>query len=234
MGLFKKNDSENFLIISDTQIPFEHKDALSFCRQVQKEYKIPKENIYHVGDEIDGYWASRFPKDPDAIITARGELKLARERMKEWYAAFPMCQVAISNHGLRWASKAYESFIPQEILRPYRELIEAPSGWTWHDEIIVKTKIPFRIIHGMGYSGVNGARNAAIDSGMNTAIGHLHAHAGINFIHNGKLQIWAMNCGSLIDQGAMAFNYGKNARFKAAITVGVVLDGGKTPLVIPM
>jgi len=207
---------------------------LEFCLKVQKEFKIQKTNIIHVGDEIDGYWASRFPKDPDAIITARGELKLARERMRAWYKAFPFCRVAISNHGLRWASKAYESFIPSEIIRPYKEIIEAPIGWVWYDEILVKCRYPFRVIHGLGYSGMNGHRNAAIDSGMNTIIGHLHSHAGIAYVNNGKGQIWGMNAGCLIDQGAMAFHYAKRARFQSTLSVGVVLDDGRQPLVVPM
>lgn len=207
---------------------------MEFCLQVQKEFKIDKTNIICVGDEIDGYWASRFPKDPDAIITARGELKLARERLKAWYKAFPFCRVAISNHGLRWASKAYDSFVPSELIKPYKDIIEAPIGWVWKDEIIVKTKVPFRVIHGLGYSGVQGARNAAIDSGMDTIVGHLHAHAGISYINTGKNQIWGMNVGCLIDQSAMAFNYGKNSRFKATLSVGVVLNDGKLPIVVPM
>lgn len=153
--------------------------------------------------------------------------------MAEWYKAFPICRVAVSNHGLRWASKAYESFIPSEILRPYKELIEAPTGWSWHEEILVKTKVPFRVIHGMGYSGFAGARNAAMDANMNTALGHLHAYSGVSYINTGRNQIWGMNVGCLIDQGAMAFNYGKNSRFKGTLSVGVVLNNGKIPLVVP-
>jgi hypothetical protein len=225
--------AENYLIISDLQIPFEHPKALEFCLKVQKEFKICKTNILCVGDEIDGYWASRFPKDPDAIITARGELKLARERLKAWYKAFPFCRVAISNHGLRWAAKAYESFIPSEIIRPYKEIIQAPIGWVWSDEIIVKTKIPFRVIHGLGYSGVMGARNAAIDSGMNTCIGHLHSHAGVIYVATNKGQIWGLNSGCLIDQGALAFQYAKHSRFKATLSVGVVVGDGALPIVVP-
>lgn len=186
-----------------------------------------------MGDELDGYFASRFPKDPDMPLSPKAEIKLARLRLKEWYKAFPMCQVAISNHGLRWASKAFDSFIPSDIIKPYKEIIEAPSGWTWHDEIIVKTKVPFRVIHGLGYSGFAGARNAAIDAGMSTAIGHLHAFGGVHYIDTGKGQIWGMNTGCLIDANALAFGYGKNSRFKSTLSVGVVLNDGKLPIVIP-
>ena len=167
-------------------------------------------------------------------MTPKSELKMARERLRAWYKAFPYCQVAISNHGVRWASRAFESYIPQEILRPYKELIQAPAGWRWHEEIMVKCKSPFRVIHGVGYSGMNGHRNAAIDAGMSTAIGHLHSFAGVNYVHNGHKQFWAMNTGCLIDQGAMAFHYAKNSRFKATLSVGVVVDDGKSAHVVSM
>lgn len=191
-------------------------------------------NIICIGDEVDQYYASRFPKDPDAILSARGELKVARERLKEWYKAFPICRVAISNHGLRWLARAHECYIPSEILRPYKELLEAPSGWSWHEEIKIKDSRPWRAIHGMGYSGINGHRNAAIDGRTSTVIGHLHSHAGSCYINNDKHPIWAMNVGCLIDIDQFAFKYAKHSRFKAALSVGVVLDNGKMPLVVPM
>lgn len=222
------------MIISDTQEPYTVDGAIRFCKKVQKEFKIPKENIIHVGDEVDQYWASRFPKDPDAIITARGELKIAREKMKEWYAAFPICDVAISNHGIRWLARAHDAYIPSEILRPYRELLEAPSGWRWHEEIRVKTKTPFRVIHGVGYSGINGHRNACIDAGISTAIGHLHSHAGVSHVCNGKKTIWGMNVGCLMDpEPTLANGYAKYSRHKGVLSCGVVIDDGLTPIVVP-
>lgn len=226
--------SNNYLVISDLQIPFEHDKALDFCLRVQKEFKISKFNIINIGDEIDQYYASRFPKDPDAVLSARGELKIGRERLKEWYRAFPVCRVCISNHGLRWLARAHECYIPSEILRPYKELIEAPQGWSWHEEIKIKDDHPWRAIHGVGYSGINGHRNAAIDGRMSTVIGHLHAFSGTCYINNGKSNIWAMNAGCLINTEEFAFKYAKHSRNKATLSVGVVLDSGKTPLVVPM
>lgn len=201
---------------------------------MQKEFKIPKTNIINVGDELDQYYASRFPKDPDAIISARGELKIARERLRDWYKAFPICRVALSNHGLRWLARAHDCYIPSEVLKPYKELIEAPSGWTWHDEIKIKDDHPWRIIHGVGYSGVNGARNAAIDGRISTVIGHLHSFGGVTYINNGKNQMWGMNAGCLINSDEFAFKYSKHIRYKATLSVGVVLDNGKFPIVVPM
>lgn len=225
---------DRFLFISDLQIPFEAEHALAFCRDVQREFKIPSENIYNVGDELDLYHGSLHKKDPDANLTPGQELLLSKKKLKEWYKAFPEMKLAISNHGLRWLRKAFDADIPSQVLRSYRDLIDAPRGWSWKERWVIdggRTKM--LMIHGMGYSGQAGHRNAAIDSGMNTIIGHLHSNAGISYINTEDRRIYGMNVGSLIDINAFAFKYGKYSRNKPVLTVGVVLDGGLTPILIP-
>ena len=228
------NRDSRFLFVSDTQKPFEAPDALAFCRRIQKEYRIPDDHIFHVGDEVDLYHGSMHKKDPDAELTPNQELMLARKKLKDWYKAFPRMKLAISNHGLRYIRKAVDAEIPAQVLRSYRDLIDAPSGWVWKDRWVFdagRTKICMQ--HGMGYSGRNGHINAAFDNGMNTVIGHLHSHAAVNYLNTETRQIWAMNSGCLIHPDAFAFKYGKYNRNKPVLTVGVVVDGGKTPLLIP-
>lgn len=167
-------------------------------------------------------------------MTASKELSLARLRLKEWYKAFPKCRVAASNHGLRWLARARECYIPSEILKPYKELLAAPKGWTWHEEIFIKTKSPFRCIHGIGFSGALGHRTAAFDSGISTVIGHLHSGAGVNYINNGSTTIWGMNVGCLMNpEHTLANGYSKYSRLKGVLSTGVVLNNGKVPLVVP-
>lgn len=223
-----------YLVIPDLQIPFHHTYALKFAKAVAKEFRIPSENILCVGDELDSYYGSSYPKNPNANHTAVQEFKEAVAHLKEWYAAFPICRVAISNHGVRWAKRASEAGIPSELMRSYREILEAPKGWIWSDEWIIKAKHRFRMIHGMGYSGMNGHRTAALDAGMSTIIGHLHSHAGIAHIKTGGQRIWGFNAGALIDETQYAFSYGKDSRFKSVNGVGVILDDGLTPLFLPL
>jgi hypothetical protein len=226
--------TDRFLFVSDLQLPFTADKALEFCVAVQKEFKIPSENCYCVGDEVDQYFGSQFKKDPDAAHTAMGEIKATKDELKRWYKAFPLMKVAISNHGLRWAKKAFEAEIPSQMLRPYQDLIEAPDGWKWKERWMIKgAKAPILMIHGMGYGGQSGARNAAIDSGVNTVIGHLHSHAGVSYINTAGRKIWGLNTGCLIDVEAYAFNYGKDMRHKPVLGCGVVLDGGLTPIFVP-
>jgi len=228
------NRDSRFLFISDTQICFEAPDALQFCKNVQREYKIPDEHVYHVGDETDQYHGSMHKKDPDAGLTPTQELMITRKKLKEWYKAFPKMKLAISNHGLRWLRKAVDAEIPSELIRCYRDLIQAPRDWVWRDRWIIdagRTKIC--MFHGMGHSGRNGHINAAVDNGMNTIIGHLHSHAAINFLNTETRQIWAMNGGCLIQDSAFAVKYGKYNRNKPVLSVGVVVNGGKMPILVP-
>lgn len=224
---------DRYLFISDLQIPFEAAKALEVCKRVQKHFKIPSAHIYNVGDELDQYHASSHPKSPDAKLTATDELKVSREKLKAWYAAFPEMKLAVSNHGIRWLKKASHAEIPSELLRCYREVIEAPKGWRWQDSWTIKTDRPIRMVHGIGYGGASGHRTAAMDAGQNTVIGHLHSHAGVAHVNMGSRQFWGMNVGSLIEPDAFAFEYGKWNRFKPWIGLGVVVDSGRTPILIP-
>lgn len=225
--------ADRFLFISDLQIPFEAPKALDFCLAVQKEFKIPQEHVYNVGDEVDQYFGSAYQKDPNGWHTPRSEIAASREKLLRWYRSFPQMKLAISNHGLRWAKKAFDAEIPSEMLRPYQEIIHAPPGWIWRDSWTIKTQYPIKMIHGMGYSGQGGHRQAALDFGINVVIGHLHSHAGVALIKTQGQRIWGMNTGCLIDDEAYAFAYNKTSRQKPILGCGVVVDGGLTPIFIP-
>lgn len=223
-----------FLFISDLQIPFESEHALKFCKAVQREFQIPNENIYNVGDECDLYHGSLHKKDPDAKITANQEFEIAKRKLREWYKAFPMMKLATSNHGMRWLRKAFDAEIPSQVIKGYRELLDAPPGWLWRDRWNIDAgKAKIAMIHGLGYGGINAHRQAALDLGCNVVHGHLHSHAGISYINTDSRSIWGMNTGCLIDVESFAFKYGKWNRNKPVLGVGVVLDSGVSPHFIP-
>lgn len=225
---------DNYAIISDIHIPFEHQGALDFCIRVKKEFKIPDENVLFTGDEVDNYYGSLYDKDPEATHTANQEIEDAKKTLRQWYKAFPIARLATSNHGLRWYKKFFKSQIPSQLLRDYAEIIHAPSTWKWADKWKINTKHPFTLSHGSGYSGKDGARNCAINNGSSVVIGHLHSHAGVSHIKTSGLDMWAMNVGCLIDVESFAFQYSKEDKFKATLGIGVVLDSGKRPLWIPL
>lgn len=224
---------DRLMFISDLQIPFEAPHALKFCQAVAKDFKIPLSSIYNVGDEVDHYFGGQWDKAIDGHHTALSEIEDTKQRLKAWYRAFPDMKLAVSNHGLRWARKAAAAQIPSQMLIPYQKIIEAPKGWVWKERWEIPTKHPILMIHGMGYSGQNGARNAAVDAGMNTIIGHLHSHAAITFIKTETKRFYGFNVGSLIDDKSYAFQYGKEHRHKPILGVGVVVDNGLTPIFVP-
>lgn len=228
--------SKPILVIPDLQIPFENEKALSFCASLKRHYGVPDENVLNVGDETDGYHGGSWPKDPNGTLTPRGEIAVAREKLKEWAGVFPEMKLAISNHGLRWMRKASGAEIPSEVIRNYEEIFQMPSGWKWKEEWkFSDLKTPFRMVHGQGYSGVNGHRNAAIDAGISTIIGHLHASGAVSYINTmGGKQIWAVNAGCLIDVDAYAFEYGKYSRNKPVLGATVICDSGRIPIWIPL
>lgn len=226
---------ENYLIVSDLQIPFEASGALEFCRSLKEQYKIPDENCLCVGDEVDQYFGSMYLHDPDATHTPSSEIYLSIKRMREWYKAFPKMKVCESNHGQRWAKKASAAGIPSIMMRLYQEVLQAPSGWMWARKWQVNASAqPFMVMHGMGYSGQSAFRQMAVNNGMSTVHGHLHANAGIAYVKTEGADLWGMNCGSLIDVNAYAFHYAKDHKFKPFVGTGLVLEGGRLPVLIPL
>lgn len=232
MGSYK-SASDNWLVISDMQSPFQHPKTIDFLLRVAKEFKIDKFHVACVGDEKDQYHGSRYDKDPDATHTINDEIAESKAFFGELAACFPIVKFATSNHGQRWAAKASAAQIPSQMLRSYQELIDAPKGWQWKDEWILKSgNTSFKMIHGTGYSGMQGHRNAAVDNQMNTVIGHIHSHAGIAYVRTANDAIWGMNVGCLIDETQYAFRYNRYHRHKPVLACGVVLSQS-VPLLVP-
>jgi hypothetical protein len=228
-----KNDS--YLIISDVHLPYHNSQALRFCKQVKKDFDIPDSNIYCVGDLEDQYGFTHWPKTPEAKHTVEQELEAVRVEIRKWELAFPEMKICTSNHGSRIVKKAIAAELPSQIIKSVQEIFQYPKNWQIEEQYIVcATKKEFAVEHGEGFSGRNGHIEAALLNGISTAIGHLHSHAGVNHIKTRHQELWALNVGCLIDPVSFAFAYGKNSKFKPCIGTGVVLDGGRNPIWLPM
>lgn len=219
-------NTNTVLVISDLQIPFEHKDALAFLRWVKGRYKPNK--VVNIGDEVDMHALSDYDHDPDGY-SAGHELEKSLERLKAYYKMFPDTLVCTSNHTARPFRRAHKFGIPKAYLKEYHEFLKAPAGWKWADFHIIDG---VRYEHGEGQSGPLGALKAALRNMQPTVIGHLHSHAGIQYTANSKHLIYGFNVGCLIDTNAYAFAYGKHSNNKPIIGVGIVEKGN--PLYIPM
>lgn len=214
------------LIVSDTQIPFQHKDYLSFLISVSNRYATNE--VVHIGDEVDFHAISSFDADPDGY-SAGDELKVALKELKRLYKLFPKVKVCTSNHTARPFRRAFHHGIPKAFLRDYHEFMQAPKGWSWKDSWEIDGVI---YQHGEGFSGRGGALKAAEKNSQSTVIGHIHAFAGIEYTATPKYLIFGMNVGCLIDKDAYAFAYGKYLSSKPIISCAVVISGH--PILIPM
>jgi predicted phosphodiesterase len=226
-------DKNNFLIISDVHIPYEHKHALKFCRELQKDFNIPHQNVYSVGDILDLYGFSRWPKSPDAPHTINQELELCRERIRKWAAAFPEMKIAHSNHDMRVIRKAVAADLPSQVIKSIEEIFQFPKEWELREQyIVMANKCEFLIEHGDSWTSAQGLREAVMHYGMNVIKGHTHIRAGVLHIVTKFQALWGLDVGCLIDHDAHAFDYGKYNKQKSVIGCGLVLNG--IPHFIPL
>lgn len=214
------------LAIPDLHIPFEHRDALAFLKWAKKKYS--PDVVVNLGDEADMHALSDYDKDPDGF-SAGDELIKTKEKLSEYYSLFPETMVCTSNHTSRPFRRALKYGIPKAYLRDYREFLDAPKGWEWHDHWSVDGT---RFEHGQGYSGSMGALKAALTNMEPTVIGHIHSHAGIQFAANDKHLVWGMNAGCLIDRHAYAMAYGRHMPSKPILGLGIIDKG--VPSFVPM
>lgn len=225
---------DRYLVISDLQVPFEHPEALKFCKTLVRDYRIPKENIINVGDETDQYFGGLWKKSPEAEHTPNSELEACRQILYKWYKAFPYMRLCTSNHGTRYWRKALDAEIPSQLLRRYEEVIDAPPGWKWKKNWIIKTKHPFNVEHGDDFGGKDAHINAAMFNGISTVIGHHHTLAGVRHIETKGMKFWAAASGSLIDFEQYAFEYARNSKLRPKIGAIVVVDNGRNAIWIPL
>jgi hypothetical protein len=233
-----KTRGESYLVVSDLQVPYEAKAALEFVAAAAREFRVEVREpgrVLCVGDEVDFYHWSRFPRLPTAPHTPEQELEALRDKLRRWYAAFPFVKVCFSNHGGRILKRAAEAQIPEQLIRAHREILDAPSGWEWAEMWRVKaSRQPFLVEHGhAGPQSVSAMRQRPALNGVNTVWGHAHAQPGVVHVETLGQRVWGMCVGSLIDRDQIAFEYGRNATWRAVNGIGVVLDGGRTPIWIP-
>ena len=214
------------VVISDMQIPFEHRDALDFMTAVRDH--VEPDIMVCIGDEVDQMALSRFDPDPEAD-GAGPELKKALKSLRKWYEVFPEMLVCESNHTARVYKAAFLAGIPEAYLRTVPEWLQAPEGWVWADSFIIDD---IKFEHGDAQGGMYAARNLAVRNRRSTVIGHHHSHGAVFYIANDDSTIFAMNVGCLIDMDGIAFRYGKNSTFKPTLGCGVIING--VPFFVPM
>lgn len=221
-----RKSKKTVLIIPDTQLPFEHQDAIAFLTAVKKKYK--PDVVVHIGDFWDLHALSDYVINPDGLGVSQ-EYSEALKRSQAFYKLFPKVELIIGNHDIRMYKRAAKAGIPKAYLRDYKEWMGLPKGWTAHERVVVDDVL---YIHGEGFSGHAGHRSAAVRNMQSTVMGHIHSHAGIAYLASHEQLIFGMNVGCLIDNHAYAFEYGKHLPYKPILGCGIVQKG--VPIFEPM
>lgn len=214
------------LAIGDLHYPFAHRDHLAFLKAVKTSIK--PDHVVCLGDEIDAHALSVHEHNPEGYSAGHEHTK-AKEDLARLYQCFPSGRSVISNHTARPVRLALRCGLPSVFLREYRDVLDAPRTWSWHDAVEIDG---VRYIHGEGYSGPLGALKCAQAHMQPVVIGHIHSFAGIQFNANPKHLFWGFNVGCLIDRDAYAFQYAKYQASKPILGCGIIRDA--TPTFIPM
>jgi hypothetical protein len=218
---------ENILVISDSHFPYNHPDTYEFYKAVNKQYgKFDK--VVHIGDEIDNHAISYHDSDPN-LYGAGDELEAAIECLKPFYDMFPRVDVINSNHGSLAKRKAKSGGMPNRMVKDYGDVIDAPKGWVWHNDLTLK--IPYNLCyfhHGKSSSPMKLSKNMA----MCAVQGHFHSKFDIQYWGNPVGLFWQMTVGCTIDDKSVAYEYNKTTLDRPIIGCGVIVNG--QPMLIPM
>lgn len=210
---------ERVLVISDTQAPFAHKDALDFLGALKKKYKPTR--VVAIGDTLDMHTLGKWVHDPDGYGPA-DEYTNGIAWLAELYSLFPEAEETASNHNSRYLKRAKEAGIPSALLKDYEEVMRYPKGWSVHENIEIDGVM---YEHGTRFGGIHAAWQAVTVNGQSTVFGHLHSRAGITYLANSKEMLFGMCVGCLIDHSAYAFSYAQDAKYRPILGTGLVLEG---------
>lgn len=217
----------NVLVIGDLHCPFDRKEYLRFCEDLYKEWAC--EEVVFLGDIVDWHSISNFTRHPD-MPGPKDEYLEAKQRVQDYYKAFPSAKVCCGNHDERVIRLASSVSIPEELLKSYNEIWETP-GWCWQYDWIVDEVYYF---HGTGNGGIYPACNAVKKMLMSVVMGHNHTASGLKWFANPQRRIFALDVGCGIDDSKMAFIYGRHMKQRSIISAAVVLDGVPYLEIMPM
>lgn len=206
------------LAIPDLHIPFHHPDYFKFLKHMKKAVK--PDIVVCLGDEVDMAALSFHEKDPD-MPGAQDEYITSLQHLGDLYKLFPNVLCCHSNHTSRPFRVAHKAGLPNSMMRSYKEFLQAPVGWSWHDRIVINDVC---YIHGDPKSGRNAAWSWMNEHRMSTVIGHIHGHGGVQYSASPFRKTFSANAGCLIDTAAMAFRYGNKYANKATLGCVVVYN----------
>ena len=217
---------KKILVISDLHIPYHHKDAFEFLKEIKKEYN--PDFVVNIGDLLDFHAISMHSHDPD-LSSAGDELKIARKYIRELESIFPKMIEVESNHSSLVYRRALKFGISKEFLKDYGEFLSTKK-WQWIDDLTITMSNGQRCFFTHGRSADILKVSQAM--GMSAVQGHYHTKFLISWWANPDNLFFGMNVGCLINQKSLAFNYAKNFKTRFILGCGIIIYG--IPRLLPL
>ena len=219
--------NDRILIIPDLHFPYCHPDSIDFISHIKKHYKPTR--VICLGDETDGHSYS-FHKASAELYSPAHELEKAIGYIETLGKIIPNLDLVDSNHGSLFYRRIADAGLPKKILKEYRDILDAPTGWKWHNHLDVKlpTGTYCKFIHGLGSNVLSASQTL----GMSLVQGHFHNSFEIRYWSNGYKLYFGMTSGCLIDDRSLAFAYNKLSVKRPIIGLSAITDG--YPELLPM
>jgi len=223
---------KSILVIPDLHCPVMHKDAFKFIKAVAKLYKPDK--VVCLGDELDYHCLSFHETEDECPYNESQEFEEGKRYFSNLYDMFDSVDILTSNHGSLLYRRAKACRIPRQFLFTYEQVLDAPKGYKWHDNLILQTnRGEFVQFHHGNIAPKDILRKSQL-TGISQVQGHHHNNFEIKYWQDNvtnKMK-FGMSCGCLIDDEKYAFLYNKNNIGRPLLGCGVIYDG--IPELIPM
>lgn len=220
----KSLDPNNVLFLPDLHTPWLLDGFIDWAKSQQSKFNCG--SVIFAGDIIDGAAWNYHEKDPDGY-GVKDELYAAKKQLRNIYKAFPNAISLYGNHDLLISRKAKTAGLSQEFIKDLGDVLEAPKSWQFTHKYI-KDNVLYQ--HG----SVGDAFKIAVDSRMSTCQGHFHTKTFVQWSVSEKDSIFGMQIGAGFDRDQYAFAYAKPLPKKPIISLGVILDKGRLPIVTLM
>ena len=225
----KRFANNSILCIGDTHAPYHHKGTLGFINDLVKTYK--PDRVVHMGDILDIYSVSSYPKSVEHQDTWTDELKKGRKFVQELSSIVPTMELLSSNHDDRAYKASRIAGVPREFLVKYLDVIGAPEGWrikTFLNLTVDSDRSNWLLQHTIS----GGAASAAKTLNKNVVLGHSHTKFGATAFNNGSKVLWGVDAGCLINDKGSPFKYNKT-QLGRPIRGAVVIECG-VPTMLPL
>lgn len=222
-----KEDNSRILFISDMHIPYHHQDTIAFLKHLKAKYNPTR--VICLGDELDKHALSYHDSDPD-LPSAGDELKKSLPVIQELFEIFPKMDIIESNHGSLVWRKAKTFGIPKHYIKSYNDVLGVDSGWKWSFDLTIN--LPNGQKCYVHHGKTSNIIQLSQQMGMCAVQGHFHESFKIDYWGNPTGLYWGMQCGCLIDDDTMAFNYNNVNIKRPIIGTGLVIDS--MPILTPM